>query len=913
MARGRLLSTPLVFVPIKPKFPPLSFSPSLSAQSLSISQSNSHSSHVYPSSPQEASSHESTVSFTTSSTSSNITSPLSPPSLMETSTSIDSIDAQSISPFTSDRDGANLSDPDNSILNLALTADVDPQILEALKSKDRIYVLKLGETFEALIKERRARVELSPATSYQRLLVHRCSAYYKLAPENDPMTKGILVLYTADSRIPERRISELVPAESTTQPAFKIMRRSATERRSKPQSQTGSIAGDDADLSDLEPSESGSQGGRSNATGGSSKKRMTIEEREAAYNKARSRIFNKFEEQGKDKDMSASSSSLSGSTSNGTSTDEPTSSPATAESEWSATSGPRDKKDNRHGNSGNGTAPHSRSIRSGASFNGSGSSRNSRAPSPSFTYATLYEPPSGPMYDPPQHPGHPSAGYYPSPSMYSFPTPGQGPTPPPFNPMYPYYPPYNAYQSPLPHPQYNPSDPSAPSASEPFPSHQMNYGNYYGWSHHPNQPPIQSPPHTMHHPPPSHQYPNHLNGPPPPHSSPSYQTYMPQSQPHPYPYPVNGQFAPSSGPYVSAPPHINMQQQQQQQPYEVPRPMNGNTIGHQLDYHINHGGGGGGGGANGLRNGLGNGVISPNSNGRPPVRSVGPGVVSNGNGVNGGKSRPPMPPQARTAWSYGPGVGMGGFVAPNGMAAGDTIGPRLSSNHRRPSGNSNSSNSHTSSNCDEVSSTASSSTASSSSRRTYTSTTSSQHPLPARPDWAVGLKAQPTLAGRVHEQQHSLSNSRTISPISPPWSNGNSPTHNNNLTPQVSHQQQQQTPPTPFQSTDFPPLTSIAPAQEKRTPVVTGAWGVSRPSLSPTNGNMNMNGSLNGSANGGTAHNSPISRLEEPDRGGTERPVGKESCIIPNLRDDLLLTPTAMVAVTVKVINERRVKTRLER
>jgi hypothetical protein len=131
--------------------------------------------------------------------------------------------------------------------------------------------------------------------------------------------------------------------------------------------------------------------------------------------------------------------------------------------------------------------------------------------------------------------------------------------------------------------------------------------------------------------------------------------------------------------------------------------MNGNTMGHQSDFH-NHGGGGGG---NGLRNGLGNGVIPPNSNGRVPVaRGVGPSVVSNGNGVNGTKSRPPMPPQARTAWSYGPGVGMGGYVAPNGITAGDAIGPRLSSNHRRPSGNSNSSNSHGSSNCDEVSSTA---------------------------------------------------------------------------------------------------------------------------------------------------------------------------------------------------------------
>ena len=47
----------------------------------------------------------------------------------------------------------------------------------------------------------RARADLSPATSYQRLLVHRCSAYYKLVPENDPITKGIFVLYTADSRM----------------------------------------------------------------------------------------------------------------------------------------------------------------------------------------------------------------------------------------------------------------------------------------------------------------------------------------------------------------------------------------------------------------------------------------------------------------------------------------------------------------------------------------------------------------------------------------------------------------------------------------------------------------------------------------------------------------------------------------
>ncbi|KIJ65632.1 hypothetical protein HYDPIDRAFT_76118, partial [Hydnomerulius pinastri MD-312] len=149
---------------------------------------------------------------------------------------------------------------------------------------------------ETLINDRRTRIDLTPTTSYQRLLVHRCSAYYKLAPETDSITKIISVLPTAESRIPARRIAELVPAQLPAQPTIKIMRRSVADRqRSKPHSQAGSVAGEDAELSDVEPSEAGSLGGRSNTTG-SSKKHKTIAEREAAYNEARSRIFMDFEE-----------------------------------------------------------------------------------------------------------------------------------------------------------------------------------------------------------------------------------------------------------------------------------------------------------------------------------------------------------------------------------------------------------------------------------------------------------------------------------------------------------------------------------------------------------------------------------------------------------------------------------------
>ncbi|KAI0078694.1 hypothetical protein K474DRAFT_1582127, partial [Panus rudis PR-1116 ss-1] len=142
----------------------------------------------------------------------------------------------------------------------------------------------------------RESIQVKPTTTYQRMLVHRCSSYYNVYPEPDSVSKAILVHYRTDSRIPARRIAELVPAEESVQPAFKIMRRNAQDRtRSRQHSQPGSVAGEDADLSDMDPSETGSVGGRSNATGGS-KRHLTIEEREAAYNEARMRIFKDLEE-----------------------------------------------------------------------------------------------------------------------------------------------------------------------------------------------------------------------------------------------------------------------------------------------------------------------------------------------------------------------------------------------------------------------------------------------------------------------------------------------------------------------------------------------------------------------------------------------------------------------------------------
>ncbi|KIK96049.1 hypothetical protein PAXRUDRAFT_826398 [Paxillus rubicundulus Ve08.2h10] len=692
-------------------------------------------------------------------------------------------------------------------------ADVDPQIVEALKSKDRIYVLKLGEQLESLINDRRPRIDLTPNTSYQRLLVHRCSAYYKLAPETDPITKVISVALTLESRVPARRIAELVPAQLPTHPTIKIMRRSLADRqRSKPHSQAGSVAGEDAELSDVEPSEAGSLGGRSNATG-SSKKHKTIAEREAAYNEARSRIFMDFEEKEKEKDLSASSSTVSltsgsvtsaGETSSTGDLDDSVSSPTT-ESEWS---GPvvRDKKDGRRSNGS------SRSLRSNvAAFNGSNSSRGSRAPSPSsFKYPTLYEPsPAAAPYDlsqpPVQAPG------YGNPYLYAYPQ--AVPPAPNYVPPYPFYAPY-----PYPHPQtpMHNSDPGSHSTQADVytpQQHPPHHGVYvpYAWHSPPNQ----------QHQPPGHSTAQHQSHPapsppiaPPASQYPTYTPPVPAYGPYPMPY------------YPSPPPMHHMQ--------TSPSPVQ-NHAHYSPEYNAGH---------------------ETYSSGRPY-----PGVIGQQSPTTGFKPR--GAPPARSAWSYGPGVGMGGFGM-NGAGGrsgggGEIVGPRLSPTVRRHPGNSNASPGGRTLPGDEASSSASSST-SSSSRRTFTSTISYPHPLPARPDWAVGLKPQPTLHSTHRHHDHSMN-------LSPARHNG---------------QRGQQVPP-PLQSTDFPPLNSMNPAAEKRMPVA-GVWNNStstRSILTPGNNTNNVLGTApvthsNPHTTGGSNHSS--SKPEEcectperlPGKGGIE-------------------------------------------
>ena len=44
-------------------------------------------------------------------------------------------------------------------------------------------------------------MDVNPTSSYHRLLVHRCSAYYRLAIENAPTGEGVILYPTADSKM----------------------------------------------------------------------------------------------------------------------------------------------------------------------------------------------------------------------------------------------------------------------------------------------------------------------------------------------------------------------------------------------------------------------------------------------------------------------------------------------------------------------------------------------------------------------------------------------------------------------------------------------------------------------------------------------------------------------------------------
>ncbi|KAJ1306936.1 hypothetical protein OPQ81_007917 [Rhizoctonia solani] len=495
--------------------------------------------------------------------------------------------------------------------------DPDPTIVEALSgSKDRLFVLKLGDDFDNLLNERGnttpgKRCTYTPPSSYQRMLVHRCAQYYKLAIEVEG--KSISVMLGPESRAPKSRISDIVPMEQAPAPAFKIMRRNADERARAKQPGRADSTGDDQP--DAAPTEEAKR-----------RPQMTIEERTAAYNQARSRIFEGFQEK-----------------------EEQLSPPPTRRD--SANSEPRWVDKQRR-----------------SDF--SSSSRGSPIPQDMAIPASYYPPmlfnpnaPSAPAHPPPQ-PYDPNVSQ-PVPYMYG----------PQYYPMYAYYP----------QPQYDPRQ-------GPVPAMQMGYPPPQGVAY-----PFP-PQHAATWPPPIQPQPQPQLQLQPQHSPETRHAFPQMHPPQPNRHMQNDPF----------PPHQYMQPYQyagfMHQPVLVPTPPDAPGSGHSSrsgsrnGHGSGHGSNGSNGGAKGPRSSVGQWSASTVAT---PMRSV--------TGVNRRLSTSSSSTSAYSSSGGGPGSGS-----------------------RTPA--------------DETASIASS-TSSSSSRRTYTSTsTTSKHPLPPRPDWAVGLMAEPSLS-----------------------------------------------------------------------------------------------------------------------------------------------------------------------
>ncbi|POS85800.1 hypothetical protein EPUL_001097 [Erysiphe pulchra] len=165
--------------------------------------------------------------------------------------------------------------------NLFYRQTPDEKLLEALDSaKDRIFLLRLEqEVIEFVRSSKEPFFDLPPCNSFCRMLTHKLADYYHLTHQVDAVAGAVRIFRTPFCRLPPSLTSlSNAPSTGNTPPpaTMKIMRR----------------CGDTGPSPSKAVSESESDG---KEKGISAKEKLSREEREAAYNKARERIFGKEE------------------------------------------------------------------------------------------------------------------------------------------------------------------------------------------------------------------------------------------------------------------------------------------------------------------------------------------------------------------------------------------------------------------------------------------------------------------------------------------------------------------------------------------------------------------------------------------------------------------------------------------
>ncbi|KAI5784661.1 hypothetical protein EDC01DRAFT_631971 [Geopyxis carbonaria] len=169
----------------------------------------------------------------------------------------------------------------------------DPRLMDALANpRDRLFVIRLEKDLIDFVNEKSCDVfDMPQINSYHRLLAHKMAEYYRLTHVADVTGGSVRMFRGQAARIPPTQLCDWptsIPEQAQQKPvpgpaksAVKIMRRTPSDKGSPRHSTTASKAG----------SEASSDHGDSSTSAKTSR-----EEREAAYQEARARIFKDFVE-----------------------------------------------------------------------------------------------------------------------------------------------------------------------------------------------------------------------------------------------------------------------------------------------------------------------------------------------------------------------------------------------------------------------------------------------------------------------------------------------------------------------------------------------------------------------------------------------------------------------------------------
>ncbi|KAL2133730.1 hypothetical protein VTI74DRAFT_1810 [Chaetomium olivicolor] len=178
--------------------------------------------------------------------------------------------------------------PDGLAPNAFYAQNPDEKLLEAMQSpKDRIFLLRLEQqVIEFVQGSEEPYMDLPPSNSFCRMLTHRLADYYHMTHSYEAALGAVRIFRTPFARIPPSLSSIAAATPSSSSPAPVVLPRKIMRR------------GEDGELgpTSATPSKPTSEAGSdSKDKSVPAKDKLTREEREEAYNKARQRIFGSVE------------------------------------------------------------------------------------------------------------------------------------------------------------------------------------------------------------------------------------------------------------------------------------------------------------------------------------------------------------------------------------------------------------------------------------------------------------------------------------------------------------------------------------------------------------------------------------------------------------------------------------------